>query len=63
MNTSFSVNSLKDLSETNDKREKLVEILNNQKIERKNENKKKRKFPAIWKKNEKKLLRNSVRIL
>ncbi len=47
MNTSFSLNSLKDLSETNDKREKLVEILNNQKIERKNENKKKRKFPAI----------------
>jgi hypothetical protein len=61
MNTSFNVNSLKDLNETNNKRQKLVEILNNQKIERNNENKKKRKFPAIWNKNERKLLRNSVR--
>jgi hypothetical protein len=41
----------------------LIEILNNQKIERNNENKKKRKFPAIWKKNERKLLRNSVKFL
>ncbi len=57
MNTSFNVNNLKGLDENN-KREKLVQVLNNQKIERNNENKRKRKFAALWEKN---LLRNSVR--
>jgi hypothetical protein len=60
MNTSFNINNLKGLDENN-KREKLFEVLNNQKIERNNENKRKRQFPALWEKNEKKLLRNSVR--
>jgi hypothetical protein len=41
MNTSFNINNLKGLDENN-KREKLVEVLNNQKIERNNENKRKR---------------------
>jgi predicted methyltransferase len=47
MNTSFNINNLKGLHENN-KREKLVEVLNNQNIERNNENKRKRKFPTLF---------------
>ncbi len=36
--------------------------MNTQKIERNDKSKRKRKYPAIWIKNEKKLLRNSVEI-
>jgi hypothetical protein len=41
---------LKDLNRTNNKRQNLFQILNNQKIERNKENKKKRKFAAIGRK-------------
>ncbi len=52
MNTSLNWMShcLKDLNRTNNKRQNLFQILNNQKIERNKENKKKRKFAAIGRK-------------
>jgi hypothetical protein len=53
MNTSFNINNLKGLDENN-KREKLFEVLNNHKIERNYENKRKRKFPVLFGENEKK---------
>jgi hypothetical protein len=46
MNTSFNINCLKGLDQNN-KREKLVEVLNAHKIETNHKNKRKRKYPAI----------------
>jgi hypothetical protein len=59
MNESFGVNCLKDINGNID-REKLVNHLENQIIDRNNENKKKRKFECLWERNKRKLLRNSV---
>jgi hypothetical protein len=41
-------------------RQKLVNHLENQIIDRNNENKKKRKFECLWERNMRKLLGNSV---
>ncbi len=59
MNESFGVNCLKDIN-ANINREKLVNHLENQIIDRNNENKKKRKFECLWERYKRKLLRNCV---
>jgi hypothetical protein len=60
MNQSFSLKSLKEFNGDLN-RQNLVIELEKQKIERNEKTKEKRKYEAIWKKNESKLKKNSVR--
>jgi hypothetical protein len=60
MNQLFSFKSLREFNGDLN-RENLVIELEKQKIERNEKTKGKRKYEVIWKKNESKLKRNSVR--
>jgi hypothetical protein len=60
MNQSFSFKSLREFNRDLN-RQNLVIELEKQKIERNEKTKRKRKYEAIWKKNESKLKKNSVR--